>query len=244
MKVPRPLRLATDVSRLLMLCPHSGSAGMRSAATTAAPAAPPPAQRALLSGPRAREDRTGSRDGEVARVGGEASLRGAPGSDPCASGRERLPGCRPPADGPATVASRNGACGGPGWRSQRRRGGRGPTPRGGVRREKRRRERARPPYVSEDGERSTPRAEGGVRWVHLLTCLFAPAWTRDTWGQRQPRPEAAQPPAWRQTPAPQALRARLRPLGRIQRSSAHRLAVSLSRPSLSQMPQDCTRARI
>lgn len=80
-----------------MLCPHSGSAGMRSAATTAAPAAPPPAQRALLSGPRAREDRTGSRDGEVARVGGEASLRGAPGSDPCASGRERLPGCRPPA---------------------------------------------------------------------------------------------------------------------------------------------------
>lgn len=190
MKVPRPLRLATDVSRLLMLCPHSGSAGRCSAATTTAPAAPPPAERALLSGPRARSDRTGAGDGEVARAGGVASQRGAPRSDPCASVPERLPGCRPPADGPATVASRSGASGGPGWRSQRRRGGRGPTPRGG----KRRRERARPPYVSEDGAKSTPRAEGGVHWVHLLTCSLAPALTRDTWGQRQLRPGAAQSP--------------------------------------------------
>lgn len=101
MKVPRPLRLATDVSRLLMLCPHSGSAGRRSAATTTAPAASLPAERALLSGPCAQEDRTGAGDGVVARVGGEANLRGAPGSNPCASVPERLPGCRPPARPPA-----------------------------------------------------------------------------------------------------------------------------------------------
>lgn len=46
-------------------------------------------------------------------------------------GRDSLAATRPPADGPQTVASRSGASGGPGWRSQRRRGGRGPTPRGG-----------------------------------------------------------------------------------------------------------------
>lgn len=63
MKVPRPLRLATDVSRLRVLCPHSGNAGRRSAASTAAPAVPPPAERALLSGPRARGDRTDAVEG-------------------------------------------------------------------------------------------------------------------------------------------------------------------------------------
>lgn len=223
MKVPRPLRLATNVSRLLMLCPHSGSAGRRSAATSAAPAAPPPAERALLSGPRAREDRTGAGDGEVARVGGEVSLRGAPGSDPCASVRESGPGCRSLADGPATVASRSGASGGPGWRSQRRRGGRGPTPRGG----KRRRERARPPYVSEDGARSTPREEGGVHWVHLLTCSLAPALTRDTWGQRQPRSGAAHslPPG-----------ARLLLRKRCGRASGHLAVSSGAQPTAWQCP--------
>lgn len=209
-----------------MLCPHSGSAGRRSAATTAAPAAPPPAERALLSGPRAREDRTGAGDGEVARVGGEASLRGAPDSEPCASVQERLPGCSPPARGRSQRLSPPGVgrAGGPGWRSQRRRGGRGPTPRGG----KRRRERARPPYVSEDGARSTPRAEGGVHWVHLLTCSLAPARTRDTWGQRQPRPGPGQhslPPG-----------ARLPLRKRCRRASGHLAVSSGAQPTGWQCP--------
>lgn len=142
---------------------------------------------------------------------------------------EIRPGCRPPTDGPATVASWSGARGGPGRRSQRRSGGRGPTPRGGGRR----RERARPPYVSEDGVRSTPRVEGGVRRVHLITRSSADKGHLEAEASKA---RAAQPPAGRQTPAPPALRARLRPLGPVQRSSAHRLAVSPSRPSLSQTP--------
>lgn len=167
MKVPRPLRLATDVSRppASALPPlgkcreaqrgHRGRS--RSSAASRAGAA--------LGSPRPRGSHR-RRAGEVARVGGEASGRGAPDPSPCAPVPERdAPAAARPADGPATVASWSGASGGPGRRSPRRRGGRGPTPRGG----KQRRERARPPYVSEDGVRSTPRVEGGVRRVHWLT---------------------------------------------------------------------------
>lgn len=168
MKVPRPLRLATDVSRLRVLCPHSGNAGRRSAATTAAPAAPPPAERALLSGPRARGDRTGAgegrwreweerRAGEVllapilALQGGRETPRLPPA--PRRSGDSRLLewGERGSWEALAEEA----------WRARPHSAPRGGSGGGSA--------LALPPYVSEDGVRSTPRVEGGVRGVHGLT---------------------------------------------------------------------------
>lgn len=240
MKVPRPLRLATDVSRLRVLCPHSGNAGRRSAASTAAPAVPPPAERALLSGPRARGDRTDAVEGrwrewEEMRAG-EALLapilallcrRETPRLPPAhrRSGDSRLLEWGERGSWEALAEEE--------WRARPHSAWGG----GG----RRRRERAHPPYVSEDGVRSTPRVEGGVRRVHLITRSSADKGHLEAEASTA---RAAQPPAGRQTPAPPALRPRLRPLGPVQRSSAHRLAVSPNRPSLSQTPQDCTRARI
>lgn len=166
----------------------------------------------------------------MARVGGDESGRGAPGSYPRAPVQERY---APAAARPPTVrqqsppgVGREGVLGG-----DRRGGVEGAAPLrvGGGRR----RERARPPYVSEDGVRFTPRVEGGVRRVHLITRSSADKGHLEAEASKA---RAVQPPAGRQTPAPPALRARLRPLGPVQRSSAHRLAVSPSRPSLSQTP--------
>lgn len=230
MKVPRPLRLATDVSRLRVLCPHSGNAGRRSAASTAAPAVPPAVERALLSGPRARGDRTDAVEGrwrewEEMRAG-EALL--APIlALLCRRDTPRLPPAhRRSSDSRLLEWGERGS-----WEAIGRGGVEGAAPLrvGGGRR----RERARPPYVSEDGVRSTPRVEGGVRRVHLITRSSADKGHLEAEASTA---RAAQPPAGRQTPAPPALRARLRPLGPVQRSSAHRLAVSPSRPSLSQTP--------
>lgn len=181
----------------------------------------------------------------MARVGGEASGRGAPGSYPRAPVQERdaPAAARPPTVRPQSPpgVGREGVLGGAG-----RGGVEGAAPLrvgggGGRRRRERARPPARPPYVSEDGVRSTPRVEGGVHRVHSLTRSSADKGHLEA---EATTARAAQPPAGRQTPAPPALRARLRPLGPVQRSSAHRLAVSPSRPSVSQTPQDCTRAGI
>lgn len=98
-------------------------------------------------------------------MGGEARGRGAPGSDPCATVRERdaqLPlARRRSSDSPLLEWGERGSWEAlleEAWRA-RPHSAQGEATAGAR----------SPPYVSEDGARSTPRAEGGVHWVHSFT---------------------------------------------------------------------------